>query len=81
MYNEGAAATMSETKDLMVSFVGSKILEGGAWGAGAWSAERGLNARPRRGGNDTPNTPQDQPQGQGQPQPESQPQGQGQVKP
>ena len=50
MYNEGAAATMSETKDLMVSFVGSKILEGGAWGAGAWSAERGLNARPRRGG-------------------------------
>ena len=61
--------------------IGSKILEGGAWGAGAWSAERGLNARPRRGGNDTPNTPQDQPQGQGQPQPESQPQGQGQVKP
>lgn len=55
--------------------IGSKILEGGAWGAGAWSAERGLNARPRRGGNDTPNTPQDQPQGQGQPQPESQPQG------
>ena len=59
--------------------IGSKILEGGAWGIGAWSAERGLNAI--FGENDSPKTPQDQPQGQGQPQPESQPQGQGQVKP